>query len=79
MNTNTSAIEITFTVRIPPTRPFAFHATLAVHRAVRALSVWRRRARQRRDLLKLDARLLKDIGVSPSARAVECAKPSWRA
>jgi uncharacterized protein YjiS (DUF1127 family) len=37
------------------------------------------RARQRRDLAALDEHLLKDIGVTPSEAALECAKPWWRA
>lgn len=40
---------------------------------------WRRRARGRADLLRLDHRELRDIGVTPGEAARECAKPFWRA
>lgn len=43
------------------------------HAAVR----WAARAGQRRDLAELDARLLKDIGVTPGEAAREAAKPFW--
>src|SRR5262249_53075353 len=36
------------------------------------------RAEQRRHLAELDERMLKDVGISPSAAAHECAKPWWR-
>ena len=77
MSANPSAIEITLTVRIPETRPLVFHTLLVVHRAVRMLGTWRARARQRRALLQLDDRLLKDIGIARSTRDAECAKPRW--
>jgi uncharacterized protein YjiS (DUF1127 family) len=40
---------------------------------------WRKRARQRRDLLELDARQLRDIGLSRVDVVTECSKPFWRA
>ncbi len=39
---------------------------------------WRRRLRQRDDLMMLDERLLKDIGVSRGTAAAEWRKPFWR-
>ncbi len=39
---------------------------------------WRQRARGRADLLRLDPRALRDIGVTPSEAARECCKPFWR-
>ena len=47
--------------------------------AVGLLATWRRRTRQRRELAGLDYRTRRDIGVSPSEVARECAKPFWRA
>ena len=41
--------------------------------------VWRDRARQRRELMELDGRLLKDIGVSRAEAEFEARKPFWRA
>jgi uncharacterized protein YjiS (DUF1127 family) len=38
----------------------------------------RERAAQRRHLADLDERMLKDVGLTPSAAARECAKPWWR-
>lgn len=38
----------------------------------------RERARGRRLLLEMDARILKDIGISRDIAAAEAAKPWWR-
>lgn len=38
----------------------------------------RERARGRKLLLEMDARLLKDIGISRDVAAAEAAKPWWR-
>ncbi len=42
------------------------------------VTTWRRLLRQRDDLMKLDERLLKDIGVSRGDAAAEWRKPFWR-
>lgn len=42
------------------------------------LGEWTRRARARRELARLDARMLRDIAVTPSEAARECGKPFWR-
>ncbi len=39
---------------------------------------WADRARQRQHLAGLDARLLRDIGVSPADARAERAKPFWK-
>ena len=44
---------------------------------VATLSAWQERARQRRQLMELDDRLLRDIGVSRADVARETAKPFW--
>ena len=36
------------------------------------------RRRQRRALLELDSRLLRDIGLTPADVRRECAKPGWQ-
>ena len=36
------------------------------------------RIQGRRELAKLDAHLLKDIGLSEAQRNIECAKPFWK-
>lgn len=43
------------------------------------LSVWRRRARERRELARVSARDLKDFGLTPGAARFEANKPFWRA
>ncbi len=42
-------------------------------------NLWRGRARQRRRLLELDDRLLRDIGVTRSDALREADKPFWEA
>lgn len=42
------------------------------------LAVWRTRTTGRRQLAALDARMLSDIGVSPSLAYAEASKPFWR-
>jgi len=48
-------------------------------RAGRRLLLWHRRARARRELRRLDARLLDDIGMTPAKAEAEWRKPFWRA
>jgi uncharacterized protein YjiS (DUF1127 family) len=43
-----------------------------------SLALWRRRWRSRRDLRRLDERLLRDIGVDRRAALEEAYKPFWR-
>lgn len=42
------------------------------------LRLWQQRARSRRQLAQLDARLLADAGISPSERQEELRRPFWR-
>ena len=51
----------------------------AIQKALATLRTWRRRARTRRQLLTLDARMLADIGVSRVDASREAAKPFWEA
>jgi uncharacterized protein YjiS (DUF1127 family) len=57
------------------------HARIApvsiLHRCGAVLLTWMDRARQRRALGELDARLLADIGVTQTAAERERAKPFW--
>jgi uncharacterized protein YjiS (DUF1127 family) len=50
----------------------------ALRGGARLLGTWRRRARERHELAGLDYRMRRDIGVSPSEVARECARPFWR-
>ncbi|KAA3628906.1 MAG: DUF1127 domain-containing protein [Proteobacteria bacterium] len=43
----------------------------------RTLEIWQARARQRRDLLDLDDRLLRDIGINRADAEREARKPFW--
>lgn len=51
---------------------------LAIERLARGLRNAAARARQRRALAELDARLLADIGLTPDDVRREAAKPFWR-
>ena len=42
------------------------------------LVLWRQRTDTRRRLAELDARSLRDIGISPAAAAYESGKPFWQ-
>ena len=42
------------------------------------LGLWRQRTEIRRRLAELDARSLRDIGISPAAAAYESGKPFWQ-
>lgn len=47
-------------------------------RALSTLLLWQRRMASRRQLARLDARLLADAGISESQRYEELSKPFWR-
>ena len=54
----------------------ALHAALMA--AADTISIWRERTRMRRQLLLLDDRLLRDIGIDRLQAQSEAAKPFWR-
>ncbi|MHC6223283.1 DUF1127 domain-containing protein [Pseudomonas sp. X10] len=47
-------------------------------RALSSLLLWQRRISSRRQLARLDARLLADAGISEAQRYEELSKPFWR-
>ena len=49
------------------------------HGGAELMRLWWRRSRGRRDLARLDAHGLRDIGVTPYEADNECNKPFWRA
>ena len=44
----------------------------------RLLIEWCRRARSRRDIVLLDERTIRDLGLTPGQLKFEAAKPFWR-
>lgn len=53
--------------------PSSFRQRLAV-----TVAVWRERTAARRYLAQMDARSLRDAGISPAAAAFEAGRPFWR-
>ena len=49
------------------------------HRLAMTLKVWRQRVAARRNLAAMDARSLRDAGISPAAAAYESGKSFWQA
>ena len=43
-----------------------------------SLRLWRERMIARRHLAAMDARSLRDAGISPAAAAFECGRPFWQ-
>ena len=55
-----------------PVRP-SLHQRIAF-----TLVVWAQRREMRRQLAQMDARSLRELGISPAAAAYESGKPFWR-
>lgn len=51
---------------------------LALPAFATAFATWRQRVRARQDLMQVDARTLRDAGISPGAAAFEAAQPFWQ-
>jgi uncharacterized protein YjiS (DUF1127 family) len=49
------------------------------HSIRRVFGEWRRRARSRRDICRIDYCTLRDLGLSPGQMRFEAQKPFWRA
>ena len=49
------------------------------HRLAITLKIWRERVAARRNLAAMDARSLRDAGISPAAAAYESGKTFWQA
>jgi uncharacterized protein YjiS (DUF1127 family) len=56
--------------------PFTAQPSLR-QRIALTFAVWRHRTQARRNLAQMDARSLRDIGISPAAAAYESGKPFW--
>jgi uncharacterized protein YjiS (DUF1127 family) len=50
-----------------------------VNRVLRCFYIWQDRAEQRANLLSLDERMLKDIGITRNQATQEARKPFWMA
>jgi uncharacterized protein YjiS (DUF1127 family) len=48
-------------------------------RALDTLETWSERTRRRRELMRLDDHLLRDIGITRADAIAEASKPFWRA
>lgn len=60
-----------------PSRPI--HAALAVFRSLSdRAAAWRKRQRERAELLALDDAALKDLGISRAQAHFEHGRPFWR-
>ncbi len=51
---------------------------LFVDRVIAKIKFWASRSRQRKQLARLDARMLMDIGITAEQVKVELAKPFWK-
>ena len=65
--------------RRPTAASFGKYSIEAAARALRTLLIWQERDRQRHALAQLDARMLKDVGLSRAEVALELRKPLWHA
>jgi uncharacterized protein YjiS (DUF1127 family) len=53
------------------------HVIMSPSIGLKWLTRWPAQARQRRDLMRLDHRLCRDIGIEPERAAREAARPFW--
>jgi uncharacterized protein YjiS (DUF1127 family) len=72
---------LTSPVRVGPSQRPATRAAVRswLARSADLLLAWFERARQRRELLRFDDHLLRDIGLTRADALAEAAKPFWRA
>jgi uncharacterized protein YjiS (DUF1127 family) len=59
--------------------PIARRAATWLRRADAAIRLWQDRSRGRRELLRLDDHVLRDIGITRLQAEAEASKPFWRA
>ncbi len=65
--------------RLPNAAAFGQSIVEAIARLFEAVLIWQERAKQRRALAQLDARMLKDLGLSRADVEREVRKPFWSA
>jgi uncharacterized protein YjiS (DUF1127 family) len=71
MMTVTRTTQAALSRPMPPLASVLFSLAITVAR-------WEERRQTRRALARLDAHLMRDIGMTPVARSAECEKPFWR-
>lgn len=62
----------------PASSPVSLRPSLR-HRLAMTFTLWRQRIAARRNLAAMDARSLRDVGISPAAAAFESGKSFWQA
>ena len=62
----------------PASSPLSSRPSLR-HRLATTLTLWRERVAARRNLAAMDARSLRDAGISPAAAAYKSGKAFWQA
>jgi uncharacterized protein YjiS (DUF1127 family) len=67
-----SALSVDAPISIASPRPRLFR------RVALAVALWHERTAQRRSLAQMDARSLRDAGISPAAAAYESGKSFWQ-
>lgn len=77
-STINSLNRATWAEGFPRTHRLRAAALKAVIAAFDQIAAWQARARQRAELARLDARELKDIGISRAQAEAEAAKPFWK-
>lgn len=65
-------------IQVAPVVGISAYLSKAFRTLLRTLECWQVRVDQRRHLLELDERLLRDIGLSRYDALREAAKPFWR-
>ncbi len=78
MMTRDAVYENACAVRIPSAGQNLSFLFTRMHSGWKTVCLWRHRARQRRQLLRLDARMLSDIGIKTDAQRHEGLKPFWQ-
>lgn len=72
---------MSFQSRLPSTQDFLSSEVsrpMLRQRFLFTFAVWRERTKARRCLARMDARSLREIGISPAAAAYESGKPFWQ-
>ena len=58
--------------------PQGFSTKLSIAQVMAKAKFWASRSHQRKQLARLDTRMLADIGITPKQAKLETAKPFWK-